>query len=415
MYTHKLNIYITDSNPIHFNQKRIMTDFSTNFIKPLSFIAFAVSAQVSAIYVEGENELQCLLYAIWFSSTQLLPYLIFLSYKRNSNSIRSRSQIAFIVLGWFVVYIVMGCYTLYIIPFDENIRSWVEPAVVLQVTISGLTLNHNLRVLGLIFSDDWFQRYNVSTPTQAILAFNATAICRFVEPANNDSFQWFMSRCYGFGYCWTRNLIAVSLVKIAAHLYVEYKSIINLTDHPYLYHECNAIYTALCLDFLVNRNMWINGLVFGNELEMEMGSQFPILATSPRKFWKRQSLHQREELKHCILKPMMKWCNNYALAVFVMFCVNCLLHSFFTAQAQNGKFWFLEWMQIFFILFVGVLMQIKFDSFIGKESSVKHSWVYKIFWFCILHISFALVVSIGVPKMFPCGLQSSYYFLTKWW
>eukprot|EP01084_Bolivina_argentea_P191530 329011_1 len=157
-----------------------------------------------------------------------------------------------------------------------------------------------------------------------------------------------------------------------------------------LYYELSAIYTAINVDFMLNRVSWISILVYGGTMDFKYGAQLPYLSSSPRDFWQREAVHQREALKLGIFKPIIRKTNSYWRAIVGIFVGNFVVHTTFTAQLTFEYFAFYEWSIIFVVLFGAVSMELFTENYLLKKmrmEQIKTNLFYKVFWFVVLHVS----------------------------
>eukprot|EP01083_Nonionella_stella_P018330 51090_1 len=380
-------------------------------IYPLTTAITITSATILTLGATGLNQ-TVLLFGLWMFASQLIPWLTFLSYSQNNNSLKGRKLILF--AAWFLVYFVFGNIVIYVSPRAPIFNTLWNPKYVLPLAISGMTLNHSIRMLAVLAGEDWFRIKNITTPCQAMFAFNASAIIIFKDNAPNE---W-LGRIKGLFDIFSHLFLDWVLLRIGAYLYhtTQYKEYID--THPILYYELSAIYTALGVDFLINRVSWINMFVYGDSIDITYGMQYPVLSVSPREFWKRQTVYQREALKLGIFKPVLKRTGVYWLAVLMLFAGNYVVHTVMTFQMTFEYFGFYEWAVIFVILLVAVGPQLYIEKVVLKKYKmeyVKENWMYKAWWYMILHVVMASVVYMGVPKLVPMGLGSSFWWLDHWW
>eukprot|EP01084_Bolivina_argentea_P035471 65804_1 len=385
-----------------------------DFVRPVFAASFIAVSMIGSL--GGANSSSAQLFFMFTLCTQMVPWVAFRSYVAHNHSFKSSTQRLSLFIGWCLIYVIAGNYLLYNAPhMDSQVRCWYEPEYVLQTFIAGISLNHNIRILAMVFSDDWFKAKGITTPTQAMFAFNASMVMRFKNKHKDTKDVW-KEKMIELFKIFAQVAIDVILLKIGAHLYKEYQEYID--SNPILFYELSAIYTAINVDFMVNRVGWLNILIYGGEMDFKYGMRMPVLSTSPRDFWQRETVQQREALNLGVFKPIVRKTGNYWLGVVGVFFGNYVVHTTFTAQVTYEYFAFYEWGLLFAVLFVAVGMELFTEKYLLKKIKmeyIKTNVFYKVFWFIVLHISMAIVVFIGVPKLVPLGLKSSYYFLNNSW
>eukprot|EP01083_Nonionella_stella_P042470 114693_1 len=395
-----------------FPPLKIKVDILRDLVRPVlaaSFIAISMIASLG-----GANSSSARLFFIFVLCTQMVPWLTFRSYVAHDHSFNSSKQRLLLIIVWCLIYLIAGNYLLYHAPHSST-GCWYEQEYVLQSFIAGITLNHNIRILAIIFSEDWFKAKGITTPTQAMFAFNAGMVMIFKQKHQDTKSIW-KEKIIELFKIFVQVAIDVVLLKIGAHLYKEYHEYVDA--NPILYYELSAIYSAINVDYMVNRVMWPFILIYGGEMDFKYGMRTPVLSSSPRDFWRRETVQQREALNLGVFKPIVKKTGNYWLGVVGVFFGNYVVHTTFTAQVTFEFFGFYEWGLVFAVLLIAVGMELWTEKYLLKKMKmeyIKTSIFYKAFWLIVLHISMAIVVYIGVPKLAPLGLESSYYFLNNSW
>eukprot|EP01083_Nonionella_stella_P033305 91175_1 len=387
-----------------FQSNKIKVDILQDFVRPLLAASFIALSMIGSL--GGTSSSSAGLFAMFILCTQLVPWLTFRSYVAHDHSFNSSKQRLLLLIGWCLIYLIAGNYLLYHAPHVYGeIGCLYETEIVLQTFIAGITLNHNIRILAIIFNEDWFKLKGITTPTQAMFAFNASMVMTFKKKHNDMKSIW-KEKLIELSKIFAQVAIDVMLLKIGARLYEQYHEYVD--SNPILYYELSAIYTAINVDFMVNRVGWLNILIYGGEMDFKYGMRTPVLSTSPRDFWQRESVQQREALNIGVFKPIVKQTSNYWVGVVGVFFGNYVVHTTCTAQITWEFFGFYEWGLVFVVLFIAVGMELFTEKYLLKKMKMKYiktNVFYKVFWFIVLHISMAIVVYIGVPKLVPLGLE----------
>lgn len=148
---------------------------------------------------------------------------------------------------------------------------------------------------------------------------------------------------------------------------------------------------------------------------------YPVLSTSPRDFWHRQTLFQREALHNCVLEPLMKITHGKydnktrgLLATFCLFGVNMILHSVMSLQLQ-GSLFIKEWLSGFIVIFIITYGQIFCDNYFEKNNpKILNTFWYKLMLFALYHVMWYCSSIFMGYEMFPIGVQGSGYFVDNW-
>eukprot|EP01083_Nonionella_stella_P170345 579499_1 len=167
----------------------------------------------------------------------------------------------------------------------------------------------------------------------------------------------------------------------------KYKWIPDLQSlNIWIYKDLECIFMSLMITYQAAALDPIVQILYGCNVSVTPNHHFSCFATSPRNFWKHQSRAHRICLKRAIHDPLYAKYKKRSIAILGLFVVNWFNHCCLSFL-YCGSFGVVPWSLSFIVMGCAVAGQIVLDKWLkdNKLQYVKDSWMYKIFWFVVLH------------------------------
>eukprot|EP01083_Nonionella_stella_P294252 1000457_1 len=251
----------------------------------------------------------------------------------------------------------------------------------------------------------YYKRHNINNIKQALIAsiFPSQVYFHGEDKDSEDSNTTTRSRCLCVFQEAAKTAVYFALTKFIFDTIRERKLEGKITPYPIIHMEVLALLEALSLP-LHNIPSLILGMLFSDQLVVDVPYDFTYFVTSPRAFWKRWSKPATELYRYLLYEPLGGRSN----AIFATMCIfmqNAMMHVEFSKSVygdKNVKQIRSGWFKGFGVMGIAVALQVVAENKCPK--AWRDSLWWKAIWLGVFHGSmcsalwvireYALVVNI---------------------